>query len=107
MLDKDLCGMHEAQTVKDCCKKDKSRKTHTVNYQNETCCTDGYLFAISAKFGAIEIKQIQIPIGNCNQVSMIKFQPNVCLPVSNFLVYRAPPPELAAGVRVSNCVWLI
>lgn len=107
MLDKDNCGMHEVQTVKDCCKKDKSKSPKAIDFEKETCCTDGYLFAISAKFGGIQVKQIQIPIGSFNLLSSNYISYNYTISLTHFITYHQPPPELPAGMLASNCVWLI
>lgn len=105
MLDKDDCGMHQTAVVKDCCKKPGK---HTKQLEPiEDCCTDAYLFAVSAKYGSIEFKKINIPIFSI-AFAMItpEYAPRfntIYTPVSD----TSPPPDIRQCQGPGLCVWTI
>jgi hypothetical protein len=54
MFSADACAEHNVVAPEGCC----SESTSFANAVNEDCCTDTYVFALSAKFGAVESFQI-------------------------------------------------
>lgn len=56
VLDKADCRMHE---VKDCCKKSGHGKTEITT--RDVCCSDAFVFVVSAKFGSVDLQKLQLP----------------------------------------------
>lgn len=59
VLSKEDCHMHTAsKNLKACCKP----KVAVLHHEDKDCCTDAFLFAISAKYGAVTTFDVVKPL---------------------------------------------
>jgi tartrate dehydratase alpha subunit/fumarate hydratase class I-like protein len=95
------------KTTDDCCKTAQPKQNlRTASLTTKPCCSDTYIFAISAKFGSISFNKIAKIHFISNELSKSTAKNNLPHPQVTLLQIHSPPIAQNPP-RFMLCTWLI